>query len=70
MIDITDATEKCFASYGRTGCKVYAFKADCKKCAFYKPKNCEDWIRCKDGDRVYLYEPEEWEDLKNEILSR
>lgn len=64
MIDITDSDIKCFASHGRSGCKVYGFKEDCKSCAFYKPADCEDWVRREIGDRVYLYEPEEWEDLK------
>lgn len=65
MIDITEIDINCFASYGRTGCKVFGFKTNCgPRCSFYKPVDCEDWVRKEVGDRVYLYEPEEWEDLK------
>ena len=63
MIDITDSKEPCFAME-RYGCIVYGVKECYPRCAFYKPVDCEDWIRREVGDRVYLYEPEEWEDLK------
>ena len=35
---------------------------DCDKanCKWYKPKDCEDWIRSERGDEIWLIPPEEY----------
>lgn len=65
MIDITDLDIACFASWGRTGCRVLGFKDNCNpRCPFYKPVDCQDWVRVVKADRVMLYEPEEIEIMR------
>lgn len=61
MIDITDRRQKCFAYVG-DGCTVLT-TCRCKDCKFYKPIDCEDWIRIEQDGRVYIMPPEEYEEL-------
>lgn len=59
MINLKDSTDKCFALIFEQ-CTILT-QTNCKGCKFYKPKNCEDWMRVQMGDEVYLYTPEEYE---------
>ena len=59
MINLKDCTDKCFALvFGQ--CTVLT-KTDCDGCKFYKPKNCEDWVRVETEENTYLYTPDEYE---------
>ena len=60
MIDITNRPYKCFADIG--GCTVLV-KASCKGCNFYKPVECEDWIKVEEDGRVYIMPPEEYDEI-------
>lgn len=35
------------------------------RCPFYKPKDCEDWIRIEDKQGINLIPPEEYYDKRN-----
>jgi hypothetical protein len=62
MIDITLMDQKCFAMVsGR--CTILT-STDCGNCKFYKPKDCEDWVRLELHDRIVVVEPEEYAKLK------
>ena len=61
MIDITtDRRYKCFAEAGG-GCTILT-KCNCKSCRFYKPTDCEDWVRVEQDGRVYIMPPEEYDE--------
>lgn len=60
MIDITDRTQKCYALVGGS-CDVLTH-TDCNNCAFYKPIDCEDWIKVEEDGRVYIMPPEEYDE--------
>lgn len=60
MVEISKCKEPCFA-YRRAGCRILTCecigKANCK---FYKPIDCEDWIRAERGGEIWLIPPEEY----------
>ncbi len=60
MIDVTDRRIKCFAYEGGE-CTVL-IKTECNNCKFYKPADCEDWIRIDEEDKVVVIPPEEYEE--------
>lgn len=63
MIDITNITDPCFAFILKQ-CTILT-ETNCKNCKFYKPRECEDWIRIDMSDgRIILATPEEYEKLK------
>lgn len=63
MLDITtDRKYKCFAYVGG-GCTIL-FKCKCKDCRFYKPANCEDWVKVIEDGRVYIMPPEEYDERR------
>lgn len=65
MIDITDRTTRCFAElWGQ--CTVLT-KFECDGCRYYKPKECEDWVRVDKDGREYLMTPEEYERRKERV---
>lgn len=62
-------TTDCFAlsndwQNGRKMCmclrKRDPIKCGTKKCPFYKPQGCSDWVRLEEGDEVYVIPPEEY----------
>lgn len=55
MIKVSECEEKCF---GHIACIMK--RKECK-CAFYKPKDCTDWIRLDIDGEAYLLTPEEYE---------
>ena len=57
MIDITNREDRCHM-LGKDGCRSLR-KTKCDDCKFYKPYDCNDWIRVDQGDKILLYEPEE-----------
>ena len=59
MINLKDCTEKCFG-LGFDNCTCLT-ETQCEGCVFYKPKECEDWVRVEHEDGTYLYTPEEYE---------
>lgn len=61
MIDVKELYDRCFADMAG-GCAVLDNMEVCDNtCPFYKPQACKDWVRIKQGDRVMLYTPEEYE---------
>ena len=66
MIDITNQEQKCFAN-NKGYCLVYGTRNCYPRCAFYKPEDCEDWVRREEGDKVYLIEPEEYEEMRRKL---
>lgn len=58
MLDITNKDARCFALLWGT-CTLL-IRTECKGCKFYKPVNCEDWIRIDREDRSYIIPPEEY----------
>ena len=59
MVDITDRGAKCYAMvYGQ--CTVL-IRTNCTNCAFYKPEDCEDWVRVDKNNHIYLLDPDEYE---------
>lgn len=62
MIDITEQRQKCFAYIDGGACDVLK-ETQCHGCKFYKPADCEDWIRQEIDGRVYITPPEEYEEL-------
>lgn len=62
MIDITDRPDRCYAMIMRQ-CTVLT-KTECAGCRFYKPTDCEDWVRVDKDGREYLMTPEEFEQRK------
>lgn len=65
MIDITNSKEKCFAEIFGT-CTILK-RTDCDGCKWYKPRNCDDWVRIEKNGKVYLMTPEEHEKRKERI---
>ena len=65
MIDITDRTTRCFAEVFNS-CTVLIRK-ECENCKYYKPKDCEDWVRVDKDGREYLMTPEEYERRKERV---
>ena len=62
MLDITtDRKYKCFAYVGG-GCTILT-KCNCNNCRFYKPIDCEDWIKIEQDGRVYIMPPEEYDEI-------
>ena len=61
MINIEDCTEKCYAKVFGQCTVLKDMYTDCDGCRFYKPEGCEDWVKVKASDGVYLYTPEEYE---------
>ena len=60
MVEISKCKEPCFAEMDM-GCKILTTECEGRdKCKFYKPKDCEDWIRAERGDEVWLIPPEEY----------
>lgn len=59
MLDITEHEARCFAKIW-DNCTVL-IRTDCEGCKFYKPINCEDWIRIDREEGVYLIPPEEYD---------
>lgn len=63
MLDITtDRKYKCFAYVGG-GCTILT-KCKCKDCRFYKPADCEDWVKVEEKGRVYIMPPEEYDERR------
>jgi hypothetical protein len=63
MIDITNSEDRCFAMALKQ-CTIL-IETNCANCKFYKPRDCEDWVRINLSDgRIILVEPEEYEKLK------
>lgn len=59
MLNINEVTDKCFADiFGQC---VVLTETKCDGCKFYKPKDCEDWVRVDLGENTYLYDPDEYE---------
>lgn len=65
MIDITERSTRCFAEI--MGQCVVLRKKECEGCKYYKPKECEDWVRVDKDDRIYLMTPEEYERRKERV---
>lgn len=40
------------------------------ECSFYKPKDCEDWVRIDNKHMVRLFTPEEVTNGKNRLKSK
>ena len=69
MIDITESTDKCFAIWAGV-CSILTdkIKDDCTpQCPFYKPQGCEDWVRRKVKEKVWLIPPEEYAEYAEEV---
>mgnify|MGYP006916040210 CR=1 FL=1 len=67
-IDLTTATDKCFASIAGDGCAVRTrVHEECGTymCPLYKPEDCGDWVRVEDKDGVNLIPPEEYLCMRN-----
>ena len=65
MIDITERPEKCYAMV--MGQCVVLIRTECEGCRFYKPKDCEDWVRVDKDGKEYLMTPEEQERRKERV---
>ena len=65
MIDITERHSKCCADRIEK-CDALVRK-DCYRCRFYKPVDCEDWIRLDKDGHTYLIEPENYEKERKQI---
>lgn len=59
MIKLEECTDKCFALVFNQ-CTILK-ETNCDKCVFYKPNNCEDWMRIDTANGTILYTPEEYE---------
>ena len=59
MIEISKCTEPCFAKMD-VGCMILSNGCDRETCKWYKPKDCEDWIRSERNGEVWLIPPEEY----------
>jgi hypothetical protein len=60
MIEISKCKDPCFAQM-HNGCKVLTTECEGKrKCPFFKPEGCEDWIRVERNGKVWLVPPEEY----------
>lgn len=59
MIIIEECTEKCYAKIA--GQCTVLIDTRCEGCKFYKPKDCEDWVRVVMPDGEYLFTPEDYE---------
>lgn len=61
-IDLKTINEQCFARTRFGNCKILVIPARkcCYKCKFYKPIECQDWIRIDDDDGINLIPPEEY----------
>ena len=64
MIDITNQEQKCYAKI--LGQCTVLIRTDCNNCPFYKPEDCEDWLRIEKNGRVFLMDPEEYEKRRKE----
>ena len=58
-IKIEDQIVPCFGK-GNKGCRILHQKICPKKCVFYKPKGCRDWIRVERDGEVWVIPPEEY----------
>jgi hypothetical protein len=59
-IKITDQVTLCFAKATK-GCRILHHTKVCpKKCVFYKPKGCRDWVRVERDGEVWVIPPEEY----------
>lgn len=65
MIDITERPEKCYAMV--LGQCVVLTRTECEGCRFYKPRDCEDWVRVDKDGKEYLMTPEEQERRKERV---
>ena len=60
MVRITDLDVPCFARL-KAGCKILTTECEgIQGCPFYKPKECEDWIRAIRKGEEWLIPPEEY----------
>ena len=60
MVKLKTLIEPCFAQMD-VGCKVLTTECQGRKgCPFYKPKECEDWIRAIRKGEEWLIPPEEY----------
>lgn len=59
MVEITNCKDPCFALKADGSCDITVGKVDCP-CLFYKPKDCEDWVRSERKDGTWLIPPEEY----------
>ena len=61
MIELKECTEQCFGILPNGKCNVlYGRCKEPKKCNFYKPAQCADWIRREEDEGVWLIPPEEY----------
>ena len=65
MIDITERPNKCYAEV--MGQCVVLIRTECEGCRFYKPRDCEDWVRVDKDGKEYLMTPEEFERRKERV---
>ena len=71
MVEISKCHEPCFAKMDMGACKVLTCECAGKdNCVFYKPVECQDWIRKEVGQQVWLIPPEEYYDEKEMRLLR
>ena len=61
MIDITERPNKCYAEV--MGQCVVLIRTECEGCRFYKPRDCEDWVRVDKDGKEYLMTPEEFDTI-------
>lgn len=61
MIEMSNLKERCFASLA-DGCAILKPEyINCTPaCPFYKPEECEDWIRRETNGEIWLIPPEEY----------
>lgn len=60
MVEISKCKDRCFAEL-HTGCKILTTECEGKdNCPFYKPVDCESWIRKEVKGKVYIMPPEEY----------
>lgn len=67
--DYIDRDGKCFALAVDESCSILKKNKQCGsyRCPFYKPKDMRDWVKLERNGRIYLIEPEETENVRDEI---
>lgn len=61
MIKLKDCEEKCFARLN-DGCAILKEMPEAcnEKCPFYKPRDCEDWVRLEHNGEIWLMPREDY----------
>lgn len=61
MVKMSNIQAPCFAKSAGAGCRVLTTECEgIQGCPFYKPAECEDWMRVKRNGKEWLIPPEEY----------